>query len=105
MNIRNQITPSVLAAATGLLQPYIPELSPQGLVSALKAYQGGAPAAPMEKFLTRKEVAELLSVSMNTLDRYIRQGILTSVNVGPRVVRIDPASVRALLEGRAAMEK
>ncbi|MBQ9502597.1 MAG: helix-turn-helix domain-containing protein [Lentisphaeria bacterium] len=101
MNIRKTITPSVLAAATGLLQPYVPELSPQSLVAALKVYETGQAAVIAEKPLTRQEAAKLLAVSVNTVDRYIRHGLLAAVNMGPRLVRIDPQSVEALLHGTA----
>lgn len=95
MKINNKISSAVLSAATGLLQPYIPELSPSALIDALKAYdrkQTGHARA-----LTRDEAAEMLSVSRVTVDRYIREGLLKSVKIGPRMVRITPESVDALL--------
>lgn len=95
MKINSKISSAVLSAATGLLQPYIPELSPGALIDALKAYdkkQTGH-ARP----LTRDEAAELLSVSRATVDRYIREGRLQSVRVGRRLIRITSESVDALL--------
>lgn len=98
MQITQRITPAVLAAATGMLQPFIPELSPQGLVAALKNHETGNPATVIaEKPLTRQEAATLLSVSLNSVNRYMNIGILRRVKISPRLVRIDPQSVRDLL--------
>ena len=103
MQIRQKITPAVLAAATGMLQPFIPELSPQGLVAALKTYNSGEAAEETtEKPLTRQEAAKLLSVSLNSITRYMNSGILRRISMGPRLVRIDPQSVRNLLEQQEA---
>lgn len=100
MQITQRITPAILAAATGMLQPFVPELTPQGLLSALKSHEAGQPAAATaDKPLTRKEAAALLSVSLNSVNRYMNTGLLRRVKIGPRVVRIDPASVRELLNG------
>lgn len=99
MQVQNRIPPAVLAAAAGMLQPFIPELSPQSLVAALKEFGdrkavSGAPEKPM----TRQEAAALLSVTLNTINRYLNRGTLRRIRLGPRAVRIDPASVRTLLE-------
>ncbi len=99
MQISQRITPAVLAAATGMLQPFIPELSPQNLVAALKDHATGKHLTVIaEKPLTRQEAAALLSVSLNTINRYLNIGTLRRVKISPRLVRIDPVSVRALLE-------
>ena len=100
MQISKRIAPQVLTAATGMLQPFIPELSPESLVAALKNHE----TLKQDKFLaekplTRQQAAALLSVSLPTLDRHIKSGILRASKIGPRVVRVDPASVRELLAG------
>ena len=98
----NKLTPAVIAAATGLLQPFVPELSPQNLVAALRKFEAGskcsAPDTP-ERPLTRQETAKLLSCCLNSVDRYANKGLLRRVKIGPRITRIDPASVRDLLYG------
>ena len=95
-----RISPQVLAAATGLLQPFIPEISAENLVTALKNFAiRKQDSIITERLLTRKEASNLLSISIQTLDRYIKSGILRSSKIGPRSVRIDPASVRELLAG------
>ncbi len=100
MQISKRIAPQVLTAATGMLQPFIPELSPESLVAALKNHE----TLKQDKFLaekplTRQQAAALLSVSLPTLDRYLKTGLLKFIKLGPRAVRIDPASVRELLAG------
>ena len=105
MNLRDNITPAVLTAATGLLQPYAPDLSPRLLVKALRAYQNDttttAPAGEAKKPLTRKQAAELLSCSVQSITRYMNDGKLRRIVLSPRSVRIDRASVEALLAGTA----
>ena len=103
MEIRNNITPAVLAAATGMLQPFVPELSPKNLVAALREHTEKREIASARP-LTRQQAAELLSVCVGTIDRYIKSGMLRRVPVGPRLVRIDPQSVRALLDNTVAPE-
>jgi len=100
MQITQKVTPSVIAAATGLLQPYCPELSPQSLVSALQEYQSGK-AAPIlaERPLTRREAATLLQCSLNTVSRYLSAGKLRRITLTERSCRIDADSVRNLLAG------
>ncbi len=108
MKIEQTITPSVLQAATAMLSPYIPEISSAGLVEALKAYREGtdspaaAPAAPpaprFVKPMTRQEVAALFGCSLQSVSRWLSAGTLRRIRIGKRAVRIDPASVAALLE-------
>ena len=110
MRITETITPSVLQAATAMLSPYVPEISSAGLVAALKAYGGpdspaAAPAAPaptatprFAKPLTRREVAALFGCSLQSVSRWLSAGTLRKIKIGKRAVRIDPASVAALLE-------
>ena len=49
MHVSNRIPPAVLAAAAGMLQPFVPELSPQNLVAALKAHSGNGQAQPKSR--------------------------------------------------------
>ena len=104
MQSRPTITPAVLAAATGLLAPFVPSVTPQSLAEALQMIEhGDRPAAPPpEKPLTRQDAAALLSCSLNSVNRYMNAGLLRRVKIGKRTVRIDPASVRALLNNDGA---
>ena len=100
MKIQTKITPNVIQAAVGLLAPYVPEISPTALVEALRDY-GSTKAATPEKPLTRKEAAEILGVSLPTINRLLNAGTLRRIRITPAAVRVDPASVRALLNGTA----
>lgn len=104
MKIENRITKEVIQAATAILTPYIPEISPSGLIAALRQYEGPEQRKENlpERPYTREEVARMLSLSVQTINRMMNAGTLRRIHVGPRMVRIDPASVKAILTGTAA---
>lgn len=102
MRISQKISPQVIAAGVGLFQQFIPELTAQNLIAALKAYEaGGKACSPVmaERPLTRMETAELLQCSLNTVSRYLSCGKLKRIKLTERSCRIDAESVRALLAG------
>ena len=107
MQLRDTITPSVLSAAVGLLQPYAPDLSPSALVKAIKAYKADGAATPANAVrfdapITRQEAAKLLNCTLQTISRYMNVGKLKRIRLSATSVRVDAASVRALLAGDAA---
>lgn len=104
MQIANKITPAVIQAATAMLSPYVPEISPTGLIAALKEYNVKESKAAEEKPYTRAEVANLLGLSTQTINRMLNRGTLKRIHVGQRAVRIAPKSVRAILEGNIDRE-
>ena len=96
--MKNQIPEPIVNAATAMLVPFYPELSPSGLVEALK-HREPTPATPtFRKPLTRAEAAEILQVSISSINRYIKSGTLKASKIGRRLVRIDPRSLEALLQ-------
>ena len=109
MQVQNRITPAVIAAATSLLQPYCPDLNPRNLIAALKAWEdeSNKPKTPIiEKPLTRFEVAELLGVSLPTVNRMMNDGRLQKIKLAPHgSARISPASVRTFLYGSQTQEQ
>ena len=109
MQVQNRITPAVIAAATSLLQPYCPDLNPRNLIAALKAWEdeSNKPKTPIiEKPLTRFEVAELLGVSLPTVNRMMNDGRLQKIKLAPHgSARISPASVRTFLYGPQTQEQ
>ena len=108
MQLRDTITPSVLSAAVGLLQPYAPDLSPSALVKAIKAYQSTAgtadPTGLAARPLTRRQVAETLGISLQSVSRMMNDGRLRRIVLSKKSVRIDPDSLRALLAGNATAD-
>jgi len=99
MKIANRITPEVIQAATAILTPYIPEISPSGLIAALRQYKAEEKKILEERPYTRKEVADLLGLSVQTVYRMMNAGTLRRIHVGKRAVRIDARSVKAILSG------
>ena len=103
--------PAILTAAVALLRPYVPDLSPGKLQSALKQYDEPVPAKvalrESDRPLTRRQAAEYLGVSLSTIDRYVSAGKLKRIPFTCRAVRITPASIRALISEpvEAANEK
>ena len=85
----------------GCRKPYIPELSPHNLIEALKNHNPAEPKeAVKQQPLTRQEVAKLLRISLNTVNRYLNQGKLQRVQLSSHAVRISPESVDTLLNNQ-----
>lgn len=102
---KNQMEMAIMNGVTEILKPLFPKITTQDLIEALKKQldqknEIKTPSAIPEKPLTRQEAAALLAVSLNTVNRYMNTGLLRRIKIGPRVVRIDPTSVRKLIKGR-----
>ena len=105
MQITQKITPAVIQAATAMLSPYVPEISPAGLLEALKSYKKDPAPLLHQKPYTRQEVADLLGLSIMTINRMMNSGKLRRIKVGQRAVRIDPVSVQNILEDGKIQEE
>ena len=99
MKPSNPIPPIVLTAAATVLQPYLPGLSPEILLDAIQT-TSTKDIDKTEKPFTRRECAELLGVSVHSVNRYIRAGYLKAVKISPRLIRITPERVRNLMAHR-----
>ena len=55
-------------------------------------------SAPLAAQLTIADAAEILATSPATIRRFIAQGELRAYRYGPRLIRIDPADLRAFRE-------
>lgn len=53
-----------------------------------------------EKFVKIDEVAKLLNVTRQTIHRYIKRGLLTSVKLGNRSTRIPTEDVKKFIESK-----
>ena len=47
--------------------------------------------------VTREEAAEMLRVSVSTVDRYLKDGLLPKSKVGTRLVRISRSAVESFV--------
>ena len=107
MKINKTLPTETLNAATAVLSPYIPDLSPTVLMKALETYnENKEPTAQKssrpEKPYTRQEAAELLGVALPTIDRYMANGTLKRIRYSAHSVRITQESVHNLMEGGVA---
>ena len=92
----------IAMAASGVLSPYVPWLTPVNLRELLENHNPNATdkdARPPQKPFTRKEAALQLGVAIQTVDRYLAAGRLTRVQYSPRAIRISAESVYKLMKG------
>ena len=94
MEALNSTQTIVLNTAVNLLRGHYPELTLEKLHKALSQSES---QNNVQRKLTRRESAEILGVSISSVNRYIKSGKLKAVNISPRLVRIDPESVQMLL--------
>ena len=93
----------IVTAAVAILSTCIPGLTPVALLNALENINtpNASPdkdARPQKPY-TRKGAAEMLGVSIPTVDRYMASGRLARVRYSPRAIRISADSVHALMKG------
>ena len=102
MNVSSTTPAEIVTAAVTMLSPYISGLSPGALLQALESYNPNATSdkdARPKKPLTRKEAADALGVSIQSVDRYLTAGLLTRVKYSARAIRISADSVYRLMKG------
>jgi hypothetical protein len=93
----------IVTAAAAMLSTCIPGLTPATLQTALEKLNTTNATSDKDlrplKPLTRKEAAEMLGVSVSSMDRYLRKGLLTPVRYSARAIRISAESVYNLMKG------
>lgn len=103
---KTDIPSGIILATVGLLLPYIPNISSDNLKKALETIDNPNTATEKDprpqKPYTRKGAAEMLSVSVPTIDRYMADGRLTRVRYSARAIRISAESVHKLMKGGVA---
>lgn len=97
------VQPEIVTAAAAMLATCIPGFTPAALQTALENYNtmnvtSEKDSRPL-KPLTRKEAAEMLGVSVSSMDRYLRKGLLTPIRYSARAIRISAESVYNLMKG------
>ena len=103
---KTEIPSGIILAIVGLLLPYIPNISTDNLKKALETINNPntvteEPSRPKKPY-TRKGAAEMLGVSIPTVDRYLASGHLTRVRYSARAIRISAESVHNLMVSGAA---
>jgi len=100
------IPPEIIAGTVTMLSTYIPGLTPDSLQAALgninNTNASSDKDARPQKPYTRKEAAEMLGVSVPSIDRYMADGRLTRVRYSARAIRISAESVHKLMANGAA---
>ena len=103
---KTDIPSGIIQATVGLLLPYIPNISSDNLKKALETINNPNTATEKDprpqKPYTRKGAAEMLGVSVPTIDRYLASGLLTRVRYSARAIRISADSVHNLMRGEMA---
>ena len=84
-------------AVLAILRPYYPHLTGQELTEFLEASKSGSEQQKPLKPMTRQEVCDYLSISLSSVNRYMKDGRLKALHIGSRLVRIDPSSVQSLM--------
>ena len=100
MQIKQTLNEDTLAGAVAMLQRHVPDLTPTSLVNALTAYGENTETMKgqtIEKPLTRREAAELLSMSLPTFDKLIKTRRIHASKIGRRVL-IDAGEIRNILK-------
>jgi len=94
------IPTNTLTGVCALLQPYAPDLSPSGLVAALKAHDedGRATGARTPQMLSLKEAAAALNVSRDTVLRMVGRKRIGASKIG-RQWRVPLTEIQVLAEG------
>jgi excisionase family DNA binding protein len=73
VNMKNQIPDHIVNGVAAMLAPYCPGMTTERLLSAI-CFE--PEKDEVETLLTRKEAAEALKVSIPTIDRCLRDGVL-----------------------------
>lgn len=97
------IPENVVAAAVGLLSPFVRDLTPETLQKKLSVDVDVRNKVTRTEY-TRHEAAERLGLNLRTIDQYMADGLLEVRKVGRRRVLIPAESVEALLAGKIRRE-
>lgn len=94
--MHNQIPENIANGVAAMLAPYCPGLTAERL---LKVISFEPEKVEVETLLTRKEAAEALKVSLPTVDRCLRDGVLPKRRIRGSV-RIPTKAVARLIADR-----
>lgn len=102
MKITKKIPDAVVMAASSMLLPFVPEMTPAGLLRAVAEYGDSTIKREPDGLVSTAQACKLLNVSYVTLWRMAREGCLKRVKVGPRLSRFRMSDIRdAMINGVA----
>lgn len=97
------IPENVVAAAIGLLSPFVPDLTPDALTKKLSVDVVEKDKVTRPEY-TRREAASRLGVALRTIDNYLSNGTLKARKIGRKRVLIPADGIEALLSGEYGRE-
>ncbi len=101
MQVKNKISSEIISAVVAMLSPYVPDISPTSLITALQEFDSNSKAEDNSKIkppYTIAETCRILAISRPTLYRLFEDGTLTKVKVR-NSTRIPAAEVHKLATG------
>ena len=102
MKVKNSITTAIISATVGLLNPFVPELTPTRLIAALQEYDDNKKSSENERPkqpYTVNEFCELFRISKPTLYRMQIRGELSILKIGSST-RVSADEVERLLSSK-----
>ena len=111
MKIRKEkIQPEILNGFATALSTAVPGITGSTLLKAIENFapdeNGEAKGIPPKDALVRpmtiKEAAQFLKMSVATIHRLMRKGLLRRIRLSSKLVRVDGKSIRQLLETKEA---
>ena len=84
MRIKSSIPTHTLHAASTLLAPYVPDITPDSFQRAIAEYDGSAPALNATRGITIQQTHDRLQASERTIWNMIKRGELRTYKVGRR---------------------
>lgn len=100
MKVKNQIPPSIITAAVGILNPFVPDITASKLIAALQDYASSKSTLDErpQKPYTVREVTKILMISKPTVYRMFEDGTLTRLKIR-NSTRIPAKEINQLLTG------
>lgn len=95
------LTPEEIKIVKDFLAPAVKNglIDPKRLDALIKLAASGSVSQPesLEKLYTVREAADLLGCHPKSVFRYIREGRLSAIKIGPKATRIPHGAIRELI--------
>ena len=100
MKIKNTINQQIIAAAVGMLTPFVKGLTPTRLIAAIQNYDDSSnttESPPKQQLFTIEQAREILMLSKPSIFKLINDGKLERIKLGA-ASRITGQSLEKLIE-------